>query len=82
MGRLARKEGAIKVILLLVPLLVSCSPIITTTSLVHSIAKGDAFGTVSGVIGSMKNAIKAEPAPPKKKTKAQIMEDLRKALAP
>ena len=82
MGRLARKEGAIKVILLLVPLLVSCSPIITTTSLVHSIAKGDAFGTVSGVIGSMKNAIKAESAPPKKKTKAQIMEDLRKALAP
>ena len=63
-------------------LLVACSPIVTTTSLVHSIAKGDAFGTVSGVIGSMKNAIKAEPAPPKKKTKAQIMEDLRKALAP
>ena len=82
MGRLARKEGAIKVILLLVPLLVSCSPIITTTSLVHSIAKGDAFGTVGGVIGSMRNAIKAEPAPPKKQSRAEIMEDLRKALAP
>jgi len=80
MGRLARKEGDIKVILLLVPLLVSCSPIITTTSLVHSIAKGDAFGTVTGVFGSMKNAIKAEPESPKKKTRAEIMEDLRKAL--
>jgi len=79
-GRLARKEGTIKVILLLVPILVSCSPIVTTTSLVHSIAKGDAFGTVSGVIGSMRNAIKSEPDLPKKKTRAEIMEDLRKAL--
>ena len=80
MGRLARKEGAIKVILLLVPLLVSCSPIITTTSLVHSIAKGDAFGTVTGVFGSMKSTIQPKPEPPKKKTRAEIMEDLRKAL--
>ncbi len=79
MGRLARKEGAIKVILLLVPLLVSCSPIITTTSLVHSIAKGDAFGTVTGVITNL-GSNKPKPEPPKKQSRAEIMEDLRKAL--
>ena len=82
MGRLAWKEGSIQIIIIaiVIVLLVACSPIITTTSLVHSIAKGDAFGTVSGVIGSMRNAIKSEPDLPKKKTRAEIMEDLRKAL--
>jgi len=80
MGRLARKEGSIKVILLLVLLLVSCSPAITTTSLVHSIAKGDVFGTVTGVFGSMRSIVKPKPEPPKKKTRAEIIEDLRKAL--
>ena len=80
MGRLARKEGAIKVILLLVPLLVSCSPIITTTSLVHSIAKGDAFGTVSGVFGSLSSTEEPEPEPSKKQSRAEIMEHLHKAL--
>ncbi len=80
MGRLARKEGAIKVILLLVPLLGSCSPIITTTSLIHSMAKGDTFGTMTGLISSMSSTAEPEPESPKK-TKAQIMEDLRKALA-
>ena len=83
MGRLARKEGAIKVILLLVPLLVSCSPIITTTSLVHSVAKGDAFGTITGMFSLGKDSTKppVEHKPIVKKSRAQIMEDLRKALA-
>ncbi len=82
MGRLARKEGTIKIILIAVAiiLLVACSPIVTTTSLFHSIAKGDAFGTVTGVISSITPTIKSEPEPPKKKTRAAIMEDLRKAL--
>ena len=82
MGRLARKEGTIKTItfLLLVWLLVACTPIISTTSLIHSIAKGDAFGTVTSVIGSMARTVKPKPEPTKKKTRAEIMEDLRKAL--
>ena len=85
MGRLARKEGAIKVILLLVPLLVSCSPIITTTSLVHSVAKGDAFGTLTGMFSLGKDSTKppveqVEHKPIDKKSRAEIMEDLRKAL--
>jgi len=81
-GRLARKEGTIKIILIAVAiiLLVACSPIVTTTSLFHSIAKGDAFGTVTGVISSITPTIKSEPDLPKKKTRAEIMEDLRKAL--
>ena len=82
MGRLARKEGSIKVItlLLLVLLLVACSPIVSTTGLVHSMVKGDAFGTVTSVIGSMARTVKPKPEPTKKKTRAEIMEDLRKAL--
>jgi hypothetical protein len=32
-------------------LVVACSPIISTTSLIHSIAKGDAFGTATGIFG-------------------------------
>jgi len=81
-GRLARKEGAIKVIkvLLLVPLLVSCTPIISTTSLFHSVVKGDAFGTATSVISSMGSIVLPEPESPKKKTRTQIMEDLRIAL--
>ena len=31
-------------------ILVACSPIVSTTSLVHSVMKGDAFGTVTGVV--------------------------------
>ena len=80
MGRLARKEGAIKVILLLVPLLVSCSPIITTTSLVHSIAKGDAFGTATGIFGKFANTEEEQEQQVQKKSRAEMMEDLRKAL--
>ena len=82
MGRLARKEGAIKVILLLVPLLVSCSPIITTTSLLHSVAKGDAFGTITGMFSLGKDSTEppVEHKPRVKKSRAEIIEDLRKEL--
>ena len=61
-------------------LLVACSPIVTTTSLVHSIAKGDAFGTVSGVFGSLSSTEEPEPEPSKKQSRAEIMEHLHKAL--
>ena len=44
------------------------------------IPKGDAFGTVTGVFGSIRSTIQPKPEPPKKKTRAEIMEDLRKAL--
>jgi len=83
-GRLARKEGTIKIVLLLVPLLVSCNPVITTTSLVHSVAKGDAFGTITSGFSLGKDAIvpPAEHKPVNKKSRAEIMEDLRKELAP
>tara|TARA_B100000900_G_C20563720_1_gene710070 strand:+ start:153 stop:290 length:138 start_codon:yes stop_codon:yes gene_type:complete len=43
-------------------------------------AKGDTFGTMTGLISSMSSTAEPEPESPKK-TKAQIMEDLRKALA-
>ena len=58
MGRLARKEGTIKIILITVAILVlvvACSPIVSTTSLIHSIAKGDAFGTATGIFGKFAN---------------------------
>jgi len=82
MGRLARKEGFIKVILIAVTfvLLVACSPVITTTSLFHSVVKGDTIGTVTGLISSMGSTVKPKSEPPKKKTRAEIMEDLRKSL--
>ena len=83
MGRLARKEGTIKIIFITVAILVlvvACSPIVSTTSLIHSIAKGDAFGAITGVMGNMAKTVKPPPDPPKKKTRAEIMEDLRKAL--
>jgi|TARA_B100001093_G_scaffold377744_1_gene363039 hypothetical protein len=59
--------------------MVACSPLIGTTSLIHSIAKGDAFGTVTGVITSL-GSNKPEPQPLKKQSRAEIMEDLRKVL--
>ena len=82
MGRLAWKEGSIQIILIaiVIVLLVACSPIVTTTSLVHSIAKGDAFGTVSGVFGSLSSTEEPEPEPSKKQSRAEIMEHLHKAL--
>jgi hypothetical protein len=82
MGRLARKEGTIKVIILVLflSLLVACSPIISTTSLIHSVVKGDAFGAVTGVMSNIARTVKPQPEPPKKKTRAEIMEDLRKVL--
>ena len=82
MGRLARKEGSIQIILIaiVIVLLVACSPIVTTTSLVHSIVKGDAFGTATGLIGSMRSTLKPKPEPPKKKSRAEVLEELRKTL--
>ena len=82
MGRLARKEGSIQIIqiVIVIVLLVACSPIVTTTSLVHSIVKGDAFGTATGVIGSMRSTLDPKPEPPKKQSRAEIMEDLHKVL--
>jgi len=84
MGRLARKEGSIKVItLLLVLLLVACSPVISTTSLFHSVVKRDALGTVTGLFGKFVTTEEEEEQQEqelKKKSRAEIMEDLRKAL--
>ncbi len=85
MGRLARKEGTIKTItfLLLVWLLVACTPIISTTSLIHSIAKGDAIGTATGLFGQFTRDKEPEQGPVKpldKKSRAEMLEDLRKAL--
>jgi len=59
--------------------MVACSPLIGTTSLIHSIVKGDAFGTVTGVITNL-GSNKPKPEPPKKQSRAEIMEDLRKTL--
>ena len=88
MGRLARKEGTIKIILITVAILVlvvACSPIVSTTSLIHSIAKGDAFGTATGIFGKFANTEEEQEQElqeqqVQKKSRAQIMEDLRKAL--
>lgn len=61
-------------------ILVACSPIVSTTSLVHSVIKGDAFGTVTGVVTKFTTKKdKKEKVP--KKTRAEIMEDLRQALS-
>lgn len=85
MGRLARKEGTIKIILITVAILVlvvACSPIVSTTSLIHSIAKGDAFGTATGIFGKFANTEEEQEQEKQvqKKSRAEIMEDLRKAL--
>ena len=84
MGRLARKEGTIKVIILVLflSILVACSPIISTTSLIHSIAKGDAFGTATGIFGKFANTEEEQEQEQQvqKKSRAEIMEDLRKVL--
>lgn len=86
MGRLARKEGTIKIILITVAILllvVACSPIVGTTSLIHSIAKGDAFGTATGIFGKFANTEEEQELQEQqvqKKSRAEIMEDLRKAL--
>jgi len=63
-------------------LVVACSPIISTTSLIHSIAKGDAFGTATGIFGKFANTEEEQEQEQQvqKKSRAQIMEDLRKAL--
>lgn len=45
--------------------------------------KGDAVGTVTGIFGKFATSEEEQeqlPEPPKKKTKAEIMEDLRKSL--
>ena len=82
MGRLARKEGSIKVItLLLVLLLVACSPVISTTSLFHSVVKRDVLGTVTGLFGKfVTTEEELQEQQVQKKSRAEIMEDLRKAL--
>ena len=85
MGRLARKEGTIKIILITVAILllvVACSPIVSTTSLIHSIAKGDAFGTATGIFGKFANTEEEQEQEQQvqKKSRAEMMEDLRKAL--
>ena len=84
MGRLARKEGTIKIILITVAILVlvvACSPIVSTTSLIHSIAKGDAFGTATGIFGKFATSEEEEQEQELlKKSRAEIMEDLREAL--
>ena len=61
-------------------IIAACSPIVSTTSLVHSIVKGDAFGTATGIIGQIISTVTPEEHPPKQKSKAEIMEDLRNAM--
>ena len=55
----------------------SCNPVISGVSLLHSISKGDAFGTATRVITTLRPSKKDTV---EKKSKADIMEDLRKAL--
>jgi len=75
-------KGVIKVVTFLLSalLLIACSPVVSTTTLAHSIVKGDTIGTVSGIFSKLVSAVTPEEDKPKKKSRAEIMEDLRKAL--
>ena len=55
----------------------SCSPILSGVTLVHSITKGDTISTLTSAIQSI---VPPSTKEPQKKSKADIMEDLRKAL--
>ncbi|MDC3305082.1 hypothetical protein OAV13_01020 [bacterium] len=55
----------------------ACSPILSGASLIHSITKGDTVGTLTSAI---QNIVMPQKDQPQKKSKADIMEDLRKAL--
>ncbi len=75
-------KDVIKVVTFLLSalLLIACSPVVSTTTLAHSIVKGDTIGTVSGIFSKLVSAVTPEEDKPKKKSRAEIMEDLRKAL--
>jgi hypothetical protein len=55
----------------------ACNPVISGLSLLHSISKGDAFSAATSVVTTLRPSKKDTV---KKKSKADIMEDLRKAL--
>ncbi len=75
-------NGVLKVITFLLSalLLISCSPVVSTTTLAHSVVKGDTLGTVSGIFSKLILAVTPEEDKPKNKSRAEIMEDLRKTL--
>jgi len=55
----------------------ACSPILSGASLIHSITKGDIVSTFASAIQNIESPSTKDT---QKKSKADIMEDLRKAL--